>query len=125
MLQAARILPTLALIGVICLAAVFIRGDPIRGKQLFSRCSGCHSVESKNMSGPPLNGVVSRKAGAIAGYRYSDALVNSGITWTDEALDDYLSGPTRMVRGTRMATSVRTPEDRMDIIAYLKSLALR
>ena len=75
------------------------------------------------MSGPPLNGVVGRRAGAVAGYRYSDALANSGITWTDEALDEYLSGPIKAVRGTRMTISVTKSEDRANIIAYLKSLA--
>jgi cytochrome c len=122
MLRASQTILTLATVCVICLAAALIKGDPVRGKQLFSRCSGCHSIEGKNMSGPPLNGVVGRKAGAITAYRYSDALVNSGISWTDEALDDYLSGPTKTVRGTRMSTSVRNPGDRADIIEYLKSL---
>jgi len=62
-------------------------GDPVRGKAPFNRCSGCHSVQGKNMAGPPLNGVSGRKAAAIEGYRYSGALANSGINWTDEALD--------------------------------------
>jgi cytochrome c len=125
MLRVLRILPSLAMICLVCLAAVLIEGDPLRGKQLFNRCSGCHSVQGETMSGPPLDGVFGRKAAAIEGYRYSDALVNSGITWTDDVLDGYLSGPTKAVRGTRMSTSVTKPEDRADIIAYLKSLAVR
>lgn len=123
MLHASRTILALVPVCLICLAAALIRDDPVRGKQLFNRCSGCHSVEGKNMSGPPLNGVVGRRAGAVADYRYSGALANSGITWTDEALDEYLSGPIKAVHGTRMTISVTKSEDRANIIAYLKSLA--
>lgn len=97
-------------------------GNPVQGQQLFSRCSGCHSVEGENKSGPPLNGVVGREAAVVEGYRYSPALMNAGLTWTEDALDNYLAGPTRAVRGTRMTVSVSREQDRADIIAYLKSL---
>lgn len=125
MLRILHLFLSLAATCITCLAAASIDGDPFRGKQIFNRCSGCHSVQGENMSGPPLNGVVGRRAGTLDGYRYSDALVNSGITWSDEALDGYLSGPTKTVRGTRMTTSMTNQKDRADIIAYLKSLAVR
>ncbi len=63
------------------------------------------------------------KPGAVEGYRYSAAVVNSDVVWTDETLDTYLTAPARMLRGTRMTTGVVRPDDRADIIAYLKTLA--
>ncbi len=81
-----------------------------------------HSIQGDNKSGPALNGVFDRKAAVVEGYSYSSALANSGITWTEDRLDTYLAGPTRLVRRTRMTISVSKEQDRADIIAYLKSL---
>ncbi|AUX79573.1 c-type cytochrome [Sinorhizobium fredii] len=121
-----QILPILTitpLVLVISSASVFAEGDAIRGKQLFNRCAACHSIEGQNRSGPTLNGVFGRKAGAIESYRYSTAILNSNIIWTDDTLDAYLSGPARMLQGTRMTLTVVRPDDRADIITYLKTLA--
>ncbi|WP_105384288.1 c-type cytochrome [Neorhizobium alkalisoli] len=122
MLHALRLILSIATICLAGLAAASIVGNPVRGQQLFSRCSGCHSVQGENKSGPPLKGVVGREAGAVEGYRYSPALMNAGTTWSEDALDNYLAGPTKAVRGTRMTFSVSREQDRADIIAYLKSL---
>lgn len=119
-----RILCTLtaSIVFVAWPASVFAEGDAIRGKQLFNRCTACHSIEGQNKSGPALNGVFGRKAGAVEGYHYSAAVSNSTTVWTDETLDAFLSGPPKMFQGTRMTTSVVRPADRADIITYLKSL---
>ncbi|WP_210202134.1 c-type cytochrome [Rhizobium anhuiense] len=122
MLHALRLILSIAAVSIAGLAAASIAGNPVRGQQLFNRCSGCHSVQGENKSGPPLNGVVGREAAVVEGYRYSPALMNAGLTWTEDALDTYLAGPTRAVRGTRMTVSVSREQDRADIIAYLKSL---
>lgn len=122
MLHALRLILSITAVCTACLADAADLGNPDQGQQLFSRCSGCHSVQGENKSGPPLNGVVGRKAAAVEGYRYSPALMNAGLTWTEDVLDNYLAGPTRAVRGTRMTVSVSREQDRADIIAYLKSL---
>ena len=45
-------------------------------------------------------------------------------TWTEEDLDAYLASPKQFRSGNRMAfAGVRKPEDRADLIVYLKSLA--
>lgn len=97
-------------------------GDAVKGKQLFSRCSACHSVDGRNKSGPALNGVVGRKAGSLPGFKYSPAMINSNVTWTDETLDRYLAGPSKMIQGGRMSVSVPKDQDRADLISYLKAL---
>lgn len=108
---------------VICSTPVLAEGDAVRGQQTFNRCSACHSVDGTSKSGPALNGVFGRNAGAVEGYNYSAPLKASNITWNDETLETYLAGPSKMVRGTRMTISVARPEDRANIIAYLKTLA--
>lgn len=124
MTQILRFLTIASIVCVICPSSVFAEGDAVRGKQLFNRCAACHSIESQNKSGPALNGVFGRKAGAVEGYRYSAAVANSNIIWTDETLDAFLSGPAKMLQGTRMTTSVVKPADRADIITYLKTLTV-
>jgi len=97
-------------------------GDPTKGKMLFSRCSGCHTVTDQNRAGPHLSGVFGRTAGTVQGARYSKALIASGIVWNDQTLDNFLAGPTKAVPGSTMPVSVPNAQDRADIIAYLKSV---
>jgi cytochrome c len=44
------------------------------------------------------------------------------VTWDETSLDQYLQGPGRFVRGTKMVCSVPNENDRQDVIAYLKTL---
>ena len=90
----------------------------------FAICSGCHTiVAGRNGIGPSLLGVVGRKAGSLPGFAYSAALQTSGITWTPEKLDRWLSGPMAMVPGTRMSFGgYADPKQRQAVIAYLNTL---
>jgi cytochrome c len=96
--------------------------DPGAGKDLFARrCSGCHATDS-NKEGPRLRGVVGRKAGTVAGFQYSDALRNSGITWTEDLLAKWLENPEVLVRDNDMEFRVSNGDERAALVAYLKSL---
>jgi cytochrome c len=66
-------------------------------------------------------GVVGRRAGAVAGYAYSSALKNANIVWTEDNLDRWLTDPQKLVPGTRMYFSLSNPQDRADVIAFLKA----
>ena len=94
------------------------------GKELFNKCSACHSLdESKNAFGPSLIGVVGRKAASLPRFAYSDALRNSDITWTDENLRKWIAGNDTFVPGTRMRHVEITDKAEQDyLIAYLKTL---
>ncbi|MGL4314890.1 MAG: c-type cytochrome, partial [Sphingomonas sp.] len=60
----------------------------------------------------------------IAGYTYSAANKNSGITWTPEKLFQYLEAPQRVVPGTKMTyPGLKDAQKRADVIAYLKTQA--
>ena len=96
------------------------------GRAAFAACVACHTVESGEASGagPNLAGLVGRIAGSVDDYVYSDALKNSGLTWTVEELDAFLADPAAKVPGTTMAVgAVSDAEKRSAIVAYLASLA--
>ena len=89
----------------------------------FMQCRACHSAEpGKNSIGPSLAGVVGRKAGTVPGFSYSAALKESGITWNAATLDQWLTGPMRMVPGTRMVISVPDAARRKQLVQYLATL---
>ena len=99
-------------------------GDPVKGKAVFARCAACHRVDpaATGGMGPNLAGVQGRRAGTLPGYTYSPAMQASGLVWDDATLSRYLSAPTKVVPGTKMmAPPVSDPQDRANVIAYLKS----
>ena len=77
----------------------------------------------ENKIGPSLAGVFGRKIGTEPGYSYSSAMKGANVTWNEKTLDDYLQGPSKFVRGTKMVYSVPNEKDRQDVIAYLKTLS--
>lgn len=82
----------------------------------------CHSLEAgKNLNGPSLSGVYGREIGGLAGYKYSPGLAAAKGKWDDKKLDAWLSDPRGMVKDTKMAVKLASPQDRAAIIAYLKS----
>ncbi|CAK0747640.1 Cytochrome c2 [Azospirillaceae bacterium] len=99
--------------------------DAAAGEKSFKKyCGMCHTTEAgKNRVGPSLNGVVGRTSGSVAGFAYSVANKNSGITWTEDKLDAYLSGPaTATVPGTKMTFGgIKDTAERANVIAYLKT----
>jgi cytochrome c len=46
----------------------------------------------------------------------------ANVTWDEKTLDEYLQGPGKFVKGTKMVYFVPDEKDRQDIIAYLKTL---
>lgn len=95
--------------------------DPAIGQKLFvERCGSCHELDGAKI-GPPLAGVVGRRAGSVAGFGYSSALAGSGTVWTEQALDRWLANPQGFLPGALMPASVPDEAIRRDIIAYLKT----
>lgn len=104
-------------------AVVHAEGDAARGQRLYeARCIGCHSVDS-NRVGPAHRGVFGRRAGALPNYDYSNAVKTSGLVWTAQNLDRWLSNPEALIPGQKMGYSVSDADDRADLIAYLMTLS--
>ena len=95
-------------------------GDPVRGKALYARCQGCHSID-RNRVGPMHRGLFGRTAGSVEGFSYSKAMKQSGIVWDEATLDAFLAAPRKLVPGTRMTyAGIADTQERADLIAYLK-----
>lgn len=90
------------------------------GERLFrQRCASCHSLEGKSGAGPALDGVSGRTAGTVEGFNYSQALRDSGIVWDAATLDQFLTNPSALVRGTRMSVRLPREADRAAIIGFM------
>jgi cytochrome c len=103
------------------LASGVARADAQRGGKLFEECRACHAVE-RGVSGvgPDLHGVIGRRAGALDDFRYSAALKKSGITWSPQTLDAYVTDPQKAVPANRMPyAGMPDARDRNDLIMYM------
>jgi cytochrome c2 len=99
-------------------------GDPEAGKRIYIFCQSCHTINEggANKVGPNLYGIVGATAAQVDGFVYSEALTGANITWTPEALDEWIAAPSQMVAGTTMIfAGIRDPQQRADLIAYLES----
>jgi cytochrome c len=97
--------------------------DAAAGEKVFVQCKACHQVgeTAKNVVGPVLNGLFGRKSGTVAGYNYSDANKNSGITWDEAVFAEYIKDPKGKIPGTKMVYAGLKDAKRIaDLTAYLK-----
>ena len=105
------------------------QGNAADGAEVFKKCRACHDVgpEAKNKVGPMLNGVIGRTAGTVPQFAYSEANKTAGakgLAWSEESLAKYLEDPRAFMPGTKMAfAGLKDPQDRSDLIAYLKTFS--
>lgn len=100
-------------------------GDASHGADVFAEeCAECHSPkEGKNKKGPSLFNVVGRKAGTMADFVYSDGMLQSGITWTPDRIEAYITAPKKVVPGGKMKyEGLADAKARADLLAYLATL---
>lgn len=97
---------------------------PPSGKDVFEqRCAVCHSLQpAPGKMGPPLAGVVGRKAGTAPGFTYSSAMKAYGVTWTADKLDAFIKAPGKTVPGTKMLLGAPDDAQRAAVIEYLSSI---
>jgi cytochrome c2 len=100
--------------------------DVKQGQAIFrEQCGLCHTGgpgDGDGGQGPNLNGVVGRKAGSLPGFPYTPALKASGLVWTSQNLDRFLTDPAKLVPGTAMPVSISDPKARQDVVGYLETL---
>jgi alcohol dehydrogenase (cytochrome c) len=110
-----------------CLLAgsvAYADGDAVAGKTVFeTQCASCHTtVVGKDGFGPSLARVLGRRSGSLAGYKYSAAMANAGLTWDEPTLDSFLTSSTSLVPGTPMAVTITDPTARANVITFLSTL---
>jgi cytochrome c len=97
-----------------------LSGDAVRGKTVFQkRCTGCHALE-QNREGPRLGGVYGRTSGTAPAFNYSSAVKQAHIVWNDTTLEKWLADPDAFVPGNNMDFHLPNPQERRDLIAFLK-----
>jgi len=97
--------------------------DAERGAKVFKKCTSCHNADEggKNGTGPNLWNIVGNSSAAKAGFAYSGALKNSGISWDYETLDGFLTKPSKYLSGTNMNfVGIKKAADRAAVIEYLR-----
>jgi len=95
------------------------KGDAAGRAAFEKRCTGCHALDHERV-GPRLAGVVGRKAGAVSGFPYSDAVKNSGVVWDEAILDKWLTDPETVIPDNDMTFRLDNSSERSTIIAFLK-----
>ena len=113
------------------------QGDPMKGKQVFDQCMACHALDHA-VVGPPLGGVIGRKAGSSADYPYSPlmkAAGDAGLVWSEAEIVAYLPNPTAFltayVKGkgkpapgsSKMIFMLAPEKPRRNVAAYLATTA--
>ena len=92
------------------------------GKKIFKKCAACHSIakDGGNKIGPALWGVLGRKAGSVADYKYSKAMTAYGKPWSFEEMNGFLTKPKDWLKGTKMSfVGLKNAKDRAAIILYM------
>jgi len=102
--------------------------DAAKGEASAKACAACHALDSSgaNKVGPGLWEVINRTPGTHPGFTYSQAMTDFGKThtWDYAALDTFLTSPKADVPGTKMGfAGFKKPEDRANVIAYLRTLS--
>lgn len=114
-------------LGLLAMTMPALGQDAEAGAKVFRKCKACHDIgaEAKNKVGPMLTGIIGAEAGAVEGFKYSDAMMEAaagGMVWDAETLDAFLTKPKDVVPGTKMTfPGLRKEEDRVNVIAYIES----
>jgi cytochrome c len=118
------ILGTLVVVTSLMAVSGALAQDVTAGKSSFNKCMACHAIGegAKNKVGPELNGLDGRKSGTTAGYSYSEANKNSGITWGKDVFLEYIKEPKAKIPGTKMVfAGIKNEKEAGDLWAYVSS----
>ena len=99
--------------------------DAAAGQQVSERCAICHKFGKGegNGLGPNLFGISGRKSASVDGFSYSGPMKAANIVWNDDNLSKWISGPAKMIPGTKMAFGGIAQKSQIaDVVAYLDTL---
>lgn len=118
--------PATGTFSVTQVAEALPKANADNGKDIFKKCSTCHTVDKggKTLTGPNLYGIVGRPKGSVAGFNYSDAIKSKGGAWTYEDLAQFVHNPKGFAAGNKMSfAGLPAAGDVADLLAYLRTLA--
>lgn len=115
-----------AALALLTATSAFADGDAVAGKIVYKKCMACHSADKEqNRVGPHQVGVVGRKAGAVEGFKYSDAMLAKGaegLVWDEANIAAYMKDPKGFIPGNKMAfAGLKDDQQIVDLIAFLKA----
>lgn len=92
--------------------------------EVFSPCAHCHEIGpgARAVTGPPLTGVIGRRAGSVPDYPYSDALRGSGVVWDAATLARFIANPQAVAPGTRMVFGGVAPGEVDALVSYIATI---
>jgi cytochrome c len=108
------------------LATLLANASVEEGQAVAKKCVACHTLEEGGGSkiGPALWGVAGRDIASVEGFAYSDALLEKEGVWEYENLYAFVGDPKGWAPGTKMAfAGIKKPEDRADLLLYLRSIS--
>ena len=122
-----KTLSVLSVLSFALLAQAARSQDVQHGRKMFQECAACHSLDAgDNALGPSLANVLGRRAATLSGFRFSNALKKTGVTWDQAKLDEFLTEPQKFAPGNRMPYSgMLNASDRSALIEYLASLSAK
>lgn len=107
--------------------ALLAAANPEKGAGIAKACAACHSFGKGEGArvGPNLYGIVNNKHAHMEGFAYSEAMAAlHDKTWTYNELNEFLYNPKKHIPGTKMVfAGLKKPEQRADVVAYLRTLA--
>lgn len=101
--------------------------DVAKGQGIAKACGACHSFGKGEAArvGPNLYGIVGNHHAHMEGFAYSDAMkALHDKTWTYQEINEFIYNPKKHIPGTKMVfAGLKKPEQRADVIAWLRTLA--
>lgn len=109
------------------LPVLLAKADAKKGERIAKQCAACHTFAkgAPNKVGPNLYNIVEDERGKDrGGFNFSSAMKSKGGEWTYEELFKFLDDPRGYIPGTAMTfAGIKNPEQRADVIAYLRTLS--
>lgn len=107
----------------LAMLASLVHAQTVVPPKTWTTCAACHGADGRGGIGPALTGVAGRKAGSVAGFGYSRAMKNAGLTWDDTALARFITDPQAAVPGNRMPfAGMQDPAEVAELVTFLKTL---
>ncbi|MGI4848566.1 MAG: c-type cytochrome [Janthinobacterium lividum] len=100
--------------------------DIAAGKRSFAKCAECHAVgpSARGAFGPQLNGILGRPSASTSDFKYSPAMMNAKIIWSEPKLRAFIKSPDDVVPGTKMRFwGLSNEQEISNLIAYLGTFA--